>query len=74
MMSVKVFHNTTKLAMDKANEIAEAIRKGVRSIPLRNQDGTFTGEKISFSRVQVDPLDTGIAQVMLQWEVVSKFE
>lgn len=73
-MNMKVFHTSTKLAMLKANEIAEQIRKRKRTIPLRNQDGSLTGQVLEFSRVQVDPNDDGIAQILLQWEVVNQFE
>lgn len=66
-LNVKLFHQSSAEALIQAENIAQSIRKHRESIPLLNPDGTETSNSIIFERIETEIIDTGVAQISLQW-------
>lgn len=67
LMNVKIFHQTTRQAILKAEEIAQSIREQKYTIPILNEDGTETNQEIFFDRVETFEVDDNVAQIGLTW-------
>jgi hypothetical protein len=67
LLSVKVFNKSSAEALFRAEQIANSLRKNKRSIPLLNEDGSFTGNTILLEKVECDIVDDKVAAIHLQW-------
>ncbi|AGK52032.1 hypothetical protein B1NLA3E_01240 [Bacillus sp. 1NLA3E] len=66
-MSVKIFHKTSSEALIQAEKIANSIRQNKRTIPVLNQDGTITEDKIIFSKIDCSIIADNLAVMKIQW-------
>ena len=64
---MKIFHKSSSDALLKAEEIANSIRQNKRSIPVLNQDGIVTADKIIFTKIDCSVVADNAAVVKLQW-------
>jgi hypothetical protein len=67
-LSVKLFHEDSTIANEKAELIADAIRSNRNIIPLVDPEGEPTGDYIRMTRIETRIGDSGVATIVLQWE------
>lgn len=63
-----------KVAITKAEEVANSIRKNGYAIPILNEDGTETGELLRFTRISSNIIADLTAQITMIFEVQTKYE
>lgn len=67
-LSVKLFHEDSVIANDRAEMIADDIRSSKNIIPMVDPDGAPTGDFVRMSRIETRIGDSGVATIVLQWE------
>lgn len=67
-MFVKVFDKTTKLVMEKANQITHAILSNRNLIPIVDEIGQPTGDKFRLRDTSYRAIDIGTAQLYIRWK------
>ncbi|MDO7787128.1 hypothetical protein P6N53_07850 [Desulforamulus aquiferis] len=73
-LGVKIFHVDSQQAVEKVQEIADAIRVGRYLIPILTQDGNQTGKCIRIKRADVRSADEGVAILSLTWNSRYKYD
>ena len=71
---VKVFDVRSNTAYQKAFEAFNALKQKRNLIPLINQDGTPAGEGIRVKDPKISKLDTGVAQIQIDWDSIRSFD
>lgn len=75
IVRVKLFELKSEDAFNKAQTIAQSIRKSKFSIPLINQDGTEDPTKqITFESIEAVKIEDSVAQVTLTFSQHMNFE
>lgn len=69
-MYVKVFGDTTKAAMEIAEQITHAVNCGRNLIPVVNVDGEPTGQKFRLRNISYRAIEIGTAQLYVRWKSV----
>lgn len=65
---VKVFADSTKIAMDIANDAVLAISQSSNKIPLLNEAGEKNGIRtVRLKTVNTKSIDEGVAQIYIVW-------
>lgn len=67
-LSVKLFHEDSIKANDRAEHIADTIRSNKNVIPILNSDGEKTGQFLRLSRIETRIGDSGVAMIIMGWE------
>jgi hypothetical protein len=71
---VKIFHKTASDALLQAEQIANNIRKNKWAIPILNQDGIVTADKIIFTKIDCSVVADNAAVIKLQWKKEYPFD
>jgi hypothetical protein len=74
IIRVKLFEDTSEQALFKAEEIAQSIRVNRFSIPVINEDGSESAERLTFERIDTSLVDDEVSQVTLTFEIQHYFE
>lgn len=64
---IKVFAETTEQAHSIALSILTALKRARNYVPLIDEGGKPTGEKLRLKDPSLKGLDTGVEQVVIQW-------
>lgn len=67
-MQVKLFHHSDEEANQKAEKIADDIRRQRNLIPLYSKVGNFAGAFVRINRVEVRETDNGVCGITLTWD------
>nr|MDE7245004.1 hypothetical protein [Oscillospiraceae bacterium] len=65
---IKVFAKTTEQAHSIALSILTALKRAKNYVPLINEDGELTKEKLRLKDPSLKGLDMGIEQVVIEWK------
>uniref|UniRef100_A0AAU8AXG9 Uncharacterized protein n=1 Tax=Dulem virus 37 TaxID=3145755 RepID=A0AAU8AXG9_9CAUD len=64
---VNLFDRTTEDAHEKAWNILTALKRNRNLVPLINEDGNETGEKLRLDDPSLKSIDEGVVQITLTW-------
>ncbi len=69
-MYVKVFGDTTKAAMEIAQQVIHEVSRRRNLIPVVDDDGEPTGKRFRLSSISSKAIEVGTAQVYVRWKSV----
>ena len=64
---INVMCETTEEAHRKAFLVLDALKRGRNLVPLVDEQGEYTGEKLRLNDPSTKPIDTGVVQITLNW-------
>ncbi|MEN1969021.1 phage portal protein [Lentibacillus sp. N15] len=67
-LSVKLFHEDSVIANDRAEMIADEVRSSKNVIPMVNPEGELTGDYIRISKIETRIGDNGVATIIVGWD------
>lgn len=67
-LPVKLFHRDSQKAIDKADMLADALRRKKGVIPLVDVEGKHTGHYIRMTRIETRLSESGVAIITLNWD------
>lgn len=67
-LSVKLFHEDSVIANDRAEMIADEVRSNKNVIPMVNPEGGLTGDFIRLSKIETRIGDNGVATIVVGWD------
>lgn len=73
VLFIKVFAKSTKAAMQMAHAITHSISREKNLIPIVNEDGTYSTDKLRLKNISFKSVETGAAQIYVRWHSVHEY-